>query len=319
MKRVKKTLIFNAFAYIENTKGGVNINETDELKVIETYMKLCVTSLISAKKNNPSSAVALVTNYNIPKKYVEIFKKHNIKIIKIQFDKFVFDKNMTWNLAFFKLCALDYVVNNLSYDNYLLLDTDTYVQNNLDDLFLESSKKILLYNMQHSLSIEQAINMNTEYQKLYNEEVYMINYGGEFICGNKENLSIFLKECNRVYEKMKKENFKTKHGDEFIICSVALKIPHLIKDGAPYIYRYWTGSFYLASTNYKYNPVSILHLPVEKNYGLIWIANYIIKKGALPNNKLVWKKLGLPKSIRPFNFGFYYTMLKILIKRRCNQ
>ena len=143
MKRVKKTLILNAFAYIENTKGGVNINETDELKVIETYMKLCVTSLVSAKKNNPNSAVALVTNYNIPKKYVEIFKKHSIKIIKIKFDKFVFDKNMTWNLAFFKLCALDYVVNNLDYDNYLLLDTDTYVQNNLDYLFLESSKKFL--------------------------------------------------------------------------------------------------------------------------------------------------------------------------------
>lgn len=311
-----KNLIFNAFAYIENTKGAVNINENNDTKVIEIYMKLCVASLVSAKKNNADSDVALVTNYVIPEKYITIFKKHEIKIINIKFDNFVFDKNMKWNLAFFKLCALDYVVKNLKYENYLLLDTDTYTQNNLNDLFLESSKKILLYNMQHAISISQAINMNDEYKKLYNEQVYMTNYGGEFICGNRKNLSIFLNECNRVYKKMIKENFQTKHGDEFIICCSALKLPELIKDGAPYIYRYWTGSFYLVSTNYKYNPISILHLPAEKNYGLIWIADYIIKNGKLPNKKKLWKKIGLPKAIRPFSLRYYFAMLKILLKRR---
>lgn len=41
------------------------------------------------------------------------------------YNDFVFEKEYGWSLAFYKLCGLQYALTK-RYDNYLLLDTDTY-------------------------------------------------------------------------------------------------------------------------------------------------------------------------------------------------
>lgn len=74
---------------------------------------------------------------------------------------------------------------------------------------------------------------------------------------------MFMSECQQVYAQMTKADFKTTHGDEFIISLAAVKFN--VKNAGAYIYRFWTGSFRLISTCYKYNPVTILHVPAEKN------------------------------------------------------
>lgn len=111
----------------------------------------------------------------------------------------------------------------------------------------------------------------------------------------------------------------TEYGDEFIICSASVNIPGLIKDGGSYIYRYWTRNFYLVSTNFKFNPVSILHLPDEKNYGLMWLADYIIKNETLPKKEKVWKKIGFITPKRKFSlFDLFFRIKNKIVKNYKN-
>lgn len=56
------------------------------------------------------------------------------------------------------------------------------------------------------------------------------------------------------------------------------------------ICEFWTGiRFRLLSTYYEYNKVLILHLPAEKEKGLLKLYTNNIKKGQFPLEKNVWK------------------------------
>ena len=306
-----KKLIFNAFSYIDKQSLPINLSEVDKNKVIESYLKCSVVSLISSKLNNDDCDVALITNIQIPYKFEKTLKQYNIKIFIVEYNEFNFNKEMKWSAAFYKLCALNYVVNKLDYEKYLMLDTDTYINGKLSDLWLECDKKILLYDIQHNLSNKQAKQMNKEYFELYNEEVYLTNYGGEFIAGNKKLLNEFLDNCKKIYQDMNNTSQKTLHGDEFIICCAANSMQNKIKNANAYIYRYWTGyKFYLVSTNFVYNKVCILHLPSEKDLGFKSVYNFIIKNGKLPNEKIVFKKFGLPKVKKTLNINYVYNIIR---------
>ena len=73
---------------------------------------------------------------------------------------------------------------------------------------------------------------------------------------------------------------------------LAVNSDKLCNAGA-YIYRFWTGSFRLISTCYKYNPVTILHVPAEKEYGMLKLYNKYISKGKIPTKKNVYRLLHL--------------------------
>lgn len=102
---------------------------------------------------------------------------------------------------------------------------------------------------------------------------------------------MFMSECQQVYAQMTKADFKTTHGDEFIISLAAVKFN--VKNAGAYIYRFWTGSLRLISTCYKYNPVTILHVLAEKEYGMLRLYNKYISKGKIPTNKNVYRLLHL--------------------------
>ena len=69
-----------------------------------------------------------------------------------------------------------------------------------------------------------------------------------------------------------------------------------IKNAAGYIARYWTSpDFYRISTNHIFDPISILHLPSEKECGILIIYKYLIKKNTLPSPSRAFKMLNLPR------------------------
>lgn len=100
-------LIFNALAIDDKARGSTNVS--DIFLKSDGYIKNSVVSLFSAKQNNPECECALILNFEINKHYHELFEEFNIKIFYVPFDKFYFSKNYNWSLAFYKLCALDYV------------------------------------------------------------------------------------------------------------------------------------------------------------------------------------------------------------------
>jgi hypothetical protein len=304
-------LIFNAFAFKEDYLASPQIGGRASDRTIDIYMKNAYVSLYSAKVQNPQDDLALVTNCELPSKYKELFTKANIQIIKIEFNEFIMPKTFVWSLAFFKLCALKWIVNNTDYEKILLLDTDTITIHSYKELWLEAQHGLLLYNIKHSYGHKDRQIMVHDYQRLYNNDKNLVHYGGEFICGTNKVLKKFSEECDKVYNAIKENDFdiSKNEGDELIISIAAISMDNVIEAGA-YIYRYWTGKFYLVSTNYINNPVSIWHIPSEKNIGIIRIY-YAYMKGTPSVNKMA-RILGFPKYKRPFSL--FYLIYRIINK-----
>ena len=294
-----KNLIFNAFARGEHSELN---------RKTKNYYECCVVSLCSARQVSPNDDIALITNTDVPDTYRQMLINNDISIIKVDFDSFQFEKSMNWALAFYKLCALKYVADYLDYDNYLMVDTDTFFQGSVDDIWEETKSNILLYATGHRISHPQVVGMRDCYKEMYQKDISLIHYGGEFFASNRLMLQQFMEKCEDVYKKMIETKVRTTQGDEFITSIVATEDRQSIKAANAYIHRYWTGKTNIVSTNYKFDPVSILHLPSEKDAQFPLLYRYYKSRGRFPRN-IHWVTC-MPKARRRPQ----YVMFKILAK-----
>lgn len=280
-------IIMIPYAYLVNSNTGVNI--ANRSKQVDIYMKNCCVACLSAKKYNDSDTdVALVTNIDPPKEYRDILESHKIKIIHADFDLFNFSGEYTWALAFYKLCALHHVLHEYDYDYYAYLDSDVFIQSSFNNIWTECDAHILLYDINHGLQVKHYQHILSEMRdfmpSLFSNGNLPTHYGGEFFAANRANTLIFIKNCEEIYAEMCQQKFNTTHGDEFIISIAADKLGSLIKNAGAYIYRFWTGSSRLISACYMYNPVVVLHVPAEKEFGMLAVYDKYIKQGRLPHN-----------------------------------
>ncbi len=302
-----KNLFFVPFAFDENKMTGVNINND----VLNVYLKNLCVSLISAKKATPNIDVALVSNIKIPTEYETILFENDVLIYNEPFDSFVFADNYVWCLAFYKLCALEKMVNKYDYDNYIYTDTDVFVQKSLDKVFLELKDNILLYDINHGLFVKNYEIIIDEFKK-FGIDSYITHYGGEFFGASRANAKMFVQQCKKVFDEMQQKNFVTTKGDEFITSIAAYRMKERIKNAGAYIYRFWTGSFYLVSTCFKYNEIAILHLPSEKHSGMLKLYNIFSKKKCFPSKEKVHKICHLTH--RPIKVKIKHIIKKLLHK-----
>ena len=279
-----KNLFFVPFAFDKNKKTGVNVGKNS----LSIYLKNLCVSLISAKKTTPNIDVALVSNIEIPTEYEKLLLENDILIFIEPFDSFVFPDDYLWSLAFYKLCALEKMVAKYDYDNYIYTDADVFVQKSLDKVFLELEDNILLYDINHGLFVKDYEIIIDEFKE-FGIDSYITHYGGEFFGASRTNAMMFIRQCKLVFDEMHQKNFSTTKGDEFITSIVAYKMKQHIKNAGAYIYRFWTGSFYLVSTCYKYNEITILHLPAEKQNGMLKLYDYFLKNQAFPSKEKIHK------------------------------
>lgn len=92
---------------------------------------------------------------------------------------------------------------------------------------------------------------------------------------------------------MRRRRFTTKFGDEFILSLAAGCLKGLVKNAGAYVGRFWTGTFRLLSTSYAYNPVTVLHVPAEKEYGMLRLFSRYVRRGHLPSRWAAWRTLHL--------------------------
>lgn len=279
-----KNLFFVPFAFDENKKTGVNVKEN----ALNIYIKNLCVSLISAKKATPNIDVALVSNVKLPTEHEKLLLENDVLIFIEPFDSFVFPDNYLWSLAFYKLCALEKMIGKYSYDNYIYTDADVFVQKSLDKVFLELKDNILLYDINHGLFVKDYEIITDEFNR-FGIDSYITHYGGEFFGASRKNAILFIQQCKSVFDEMLQKKFITTKGDEFITSIAAYRTREYIKNAGAYIYRFWTGDFYLVSTCYKYNEIAILHLPAEKQNGMLKLYDIFIKKGDFPSKKKVHK------------------------------
>lgn len=304
-----KNLIFNALAFQEGYETSPQIKNIK--KKMDIYIKNSFVSLVSCKINNPEAKVCLFSNIDLSNNYKKLFEENGIEVKKISFNEFVLPKEFQWGLAFFKLNCLKYAVEELEYDNYLMLDTDTFTVKSLNELWDECKNGILLYDLDHRLEHPHRKEIYENWSKFNSEYIKINQYGGELIAGNRELLKIFCSKLVNIYEEVKVcTNLDKTLGDEFLVSIAANYIKSDIVRANKYIYRYWTGRFYLVSTNYIHNSVDIWHLPQEKESGMLWLYRYYISNNKFPSLKKTARRLGLPKSKPSVN-----KLLKILIKK----
>ena len=274
-------------------RSGVNIGRNlDTQERMLVYLKVASVALVSAKRYNPECDVALVSNLceqEIPSEIRDIFSREAIKFFSIPFDKFRFKDNMPWALAFYKLCALEHIVNETNYQNLLYLDADVYVQGSLMSVWEEVKKNILLNDINHSLNVPDYIKFLDEVGKFYPDKQLITQWGGEFFASNKENAQIFIDNASKIFDVVKSSGLEITGGDELLISIAADNFRNIVKNAGGYVFRFWTVDFWLVSTCYRWNAVTVLHMPSEKERGLMKSYEKYIVKGKLPANKEVWK------------------------------
>ena len=289
-------LICIPFAYKEGMNSGVNISgRGGKLKI---YLKNASVALISAKYYNPDCDVAFATNLNhsdLPNDFLELLNSWEIQIIELPYDTFRFSGNYTWSLAFYKLCVLKKIAE-MNYQSVCYLDTDVYIQGSFEAVWNECEQNIMMYDINHGLNTRDYVSLCDEVERFCGERKFITHYGGEFFAASAKNAALFSKVCEHVYGKMIEENFVTTKGDEFILSIAADNLKASVKNAGAYIYRFWTGaSFRLISTSYEYNRITILHLPAEKERGMIKMYDRYIQKSIIPTNKKAWSIFRLNK------------------------
>ena len=271
--------------------GGVNWKKLDER--LDLYLKNCCVACVSALKNcGDDTDVALVTNIELPAGYAEVLETAGVKVLRYEFDRFSFDGKYTWSLAFYKLCALSHAVELGEYEAFAYLDSDVYVQGDFADIWKECEAKVLMYDICHGLQVDDYRRFMKEATEFSGKDALGVtHYGGEFFAANKEDAKAFVAACEKVYDEMRQKEFQTSCGDEFIISMAAAQSQLPIRNAGAYVYRYWTRSFHLTSTNYEYNPVVVLHVPQEKEYGMVAMYNRYVRKGMIPSRYKAWSML----------------------------
>lgn len=290
-----KCIICIPFAHRKNANTGVNINAKSS---VQTYLKNACVALCSAKYHNPECEVALVTNLmqdEVPFEYRNLLEKANISILHVPYSEFLFPDKYLWSLAFYKLCVLKYLTTT-DYEAVCYMDTDVYIQGSFENIWEECKEHILLYDVNHGLGTKDYQMLCDEMKAFTGKKIFPTHYGGEFFAASLELANVFYKECENVYKRMIKTSFVTTKGDEFILSLAAYSLRNMVKNSGAYVFRFWTSaSFRYVSTCYKHNRIVVLHVPSEKEKGIVSIYNKYVSRGKIPDDKSCWRLLRLTR------------------------
>jgi hypothetical protein len=281
--------------------------------------------LYTCKRNNLTADVAIITNKELPPYFQGLFKSAGIEIFICEYDIFRFPSDFMWEYAFYKLNAMEWVLRNTDYDYYCNIDTDTICLSGIDYLWEELDNGYpLLCVLPYDKRNEVRKDVNNLFQSLFNVEFGIDVIGGELLAGNRETLSAYMEKCLAIYTQIRERDFSVskKIGDEAILSIAAYSEKH-ITNGNAYLNRCTTRRPYIVNTAWE--DIPILHLPAEKNFGLLLLFNYIKILNKCPSMSFISICCNLPKvrNYSPKMLAYYSFILimririKIRSKVRC--
>lgn len=290
----KRGLIIIPYAYGGNT--GVSIQNVDSQRNI--YMKNVTVAALSARENaGVNTDVMVVNNIEFPQPYSELLSAAGVMTALCPFDLFNFGthsksgEKVRWQLAFYKLCALAHCVERFNYDYFCFLDSDVFVQRSFDQIWEEAQHNIMLYDLNEPLDGYMVKEMR-DFLKI---DISYPHYGGEFFAASKALAEKFIAKCQEVLDEMLEAGYVTGSGDEFITSIAANRLKPLVKNAGAYITRYWTGSYRRVNKNYTDKAMAVLHVPAEKEQGILAIFDKYVSKGLVPEKRTAWKHLHLDR------------------------
>ena len=299
-----KKVIYNAICFYGDMVKAPNL-----VGGVEAYFKQSVISLVSAQRLNRDCDMMVLVSDEVPQKWKEIFEYYNIRIERVPFENYRMPQKFKWEYAFYKLCALEYMVNRTEYDFYIGVDTDVFFTDHLDILWKECKYDTPVLLPLSFLSLSDRENVIEDYRKLTGIEKNITLIGGEFIAGSREALRKLAEKNTWFYNKIKESNFDISKelGDEAILSMSCAQMEYASAE--PYIKRYWTRTYYRADFSWK--STAMWHLPAEKNYGFLLLYRRLTKKGVLPSKEKAAKLFNLPRT-QKYNFSMImYYMYRI--------
>ena len=304
-----ENLIFGAFATLDGYREGdaANLGRT-------VYDRCTVVALCSAKAQNPACTVALLTNAPVPELFrsqlssvgMTIKNESSVEIWDCPFTTYRVPADTNWALAYYKLCAMAWVLENRNFACAAMLDLDTFTQHPLDDLWRECDEAVLLYQVPHAASqtMTAAISRCFDAVEPDGAPHALTHFGGELVAGSRARLTDFMSLCRDYFEELQANGITPREGDEAVWCGAAyrsLLAGKPVRAANAYIFRYWLGGhFYYVSTNYTLDPVCILHLPgAAKDRQLKLIYNGYVRRGVFPPLNKIYRLCGLPAAHPP--------------------
>lgn len=299
---------------------AVTVSQITNKKVesaMEIYIQNAIVCLGSVIDQNPQIKALLCTNFDLPQPYDALCRELGIEIRYVEF-RLEVASHSNWSICNYRYCVMEHLCGTLlDEDVVMMLDTDIICVDALGDLLDDVQDDILLYDVCHDRTNRDRKNILLNYRKIYGQDTNLIHYGGEFICTRVENLKKLHRGCLEVIAASNEYEDLLNFNDEHITSmAVYRELRNKAHPVGAYLCRYWTGSFYLASTNWKNNPVPLWHLPAEKQTGICWTFRYFRKYRRFPEKKTLARKFGLPRAHRPDRLRYLLSKLCRRLKNR---
>jgi|GEM_PF-2395370 len=296
-----KNLIFNALAYKDDYSSRPGLDEDFKSGIpgagVQMYLKNSFVSLKSAKLHNPNDEVALFTNFILPEAWKIQFQSNDISIIYCDYNKFLMPKETPFSLAFYKLCALDFAVNHLDYIQYCILDCDTYVNGDFENIWEDSRDTLLCKNTLNPSNHPWRKEISEIYYILYRTKKPITHLSGSVFAGSKDVLKRYLSNCYECYslfidEYKKNDLYIPISGDELIWSMGYENCIYKMNSIEPYFLNVnhgWSRKGFYGASHMRYDGqnICIWHLISEKRYSMIWLYNYYTRHHAFPDIKTI--------------------------------
>lgn len=282
-----RNLIFEALAFIENYESNPNMTKAVNLKKgFDIYIKNAVVSLLTVKKHNPDTDLALVTNIELEKKWKEIFLSNNIKVLKCDYTEYRMPADTVYSLSYYKLCAFDFILSHTEYERYCFLDCDTYGVGSFKKLWIEADSAFLMIPNDSGIDAKIRKELIDIYELINDgtsKKIPHISSG--FIVGTRYDLLSVMMGCKKIYNTLiSLEHISPQGGDE-VIWSLALA-DYSGKMYSPKAYVLLSNigakEYWVDKPDFQDENIVMWHLPAEKRYALIWAFNKFQKTGKFP-------------------------------------
>lgn len=287
---MSENLIFEALAFLNNYETSPSVSSTGNMtKIREIYIKNAIVSLLTIKKFNKETDVALLVNFELDMKWRTLLEDYDIRIVYCKYDTFRMPPDIIYSLSYYKLCAFDYIIKNTEYKKICFVDCDTFGVGNFRKIWEETEDALLMIPNDSSISAKVRKEIITMYSMI-NEDRNIAHISSGFISGKRETLKEVLNNCQNVYSKIISMKDISPEGGDEIIWSLALaEYSGKIYSPRAYVLLSNVGAreYWVDKQDYEDKEIVIWHLPAEKRYGLIWAFDYFEKYGGFPGkNKM---------------------------------
>lgn len=284
---MEKNLIFGALAFLENYQTSPSMSGTSNSKYIQkTYIKNAIVSLVSAKRHNPTTDVALVTNFELENQWKKELEQNGVLIWSCPFEQFVMDKEVVYSLSYYKICATDYVMKNHDYDKICFIDCDTICVSSFSPIWDEAESAFLIIPDDESLTGKIRNEIIEIYHRITNSNEKIVHYCSCIYAGKKEHFEELLHICHDMYNLLRRnDNIKPNGGDEVIWSLALASFSKNIHSPKVYVLLSNIGAmqYWVDKKDFESKDIVMWHLPAEKRYALIYIYEQFCKSNQFPD------------------------------------